>query len=139
LPVPLAKAEIETVTPTADGGAYINTIDSGVWYVRGVEAVRVRFNSPSSQRKDSVNPDILEITPTVNGGAYATSLSNGALWYLMEGQAHRVAESAGISSPVYKPSEDRFFSLYIAELKKRRSADEGESSSAEQEEPEYDG
>ncbi|HEY2295150.1 MAG TPA: hypothetical protein VGM86_30980 [Thermoanaerobaculia bacterium] len=112
------------MTPTADGGAYIATLDAGLWYVRGVEAVRVHFNDPGSQNRDSAKLDLLEITPTVDGSAYAISPSNEGLWYLKEGQAYRVSESAGIRAQAYKSSGDKFFSLYIAELKKRRSASE---------------
>jgi|SRR3954464_12338399 len=105
--------------------AAITTLDSGLWYVRGVEAVRVHFNDPGRpQSRDTANLDLLEITPTVDGSAYAISPSNEGLWYLREGQAYRVSESAGIRTQAYKSSGDKFFSLYIAELKKRRSASE---------------
>jgi hypothetical protein len=138
-PIPLAKAAIDTVTPTADGGVYITTIDSGLWYVRGVEAVRVHFNQPSAQHGEIVNPDLLEITPGVDGSAYATSPLSEGIWYLKEGQAYRVRESSGISSQAHKPSEDRFFGLYIAELKKRRSASEkADSDLDEQDDADYE-
>lgn len=125
------------MTPTADGGAYITTLDSGLWYVRGVEAVRVHFNDPDSQSRDSANLDLLEITPTVDGSAYAISPSNEGLWYLKGGQAYRVSESAGIRTQAYKSSGDKFFSLYIAELKKRRSASD-DSGSTDTDDSEYE-
>jgi hypothetical protein len=70
----------------------------------------------------------MEITQIVDGSAYAISPSNEGLWYLKEAQAYRVNESAGIRAQAYKSLGDRFFSLYVAELKKRRSASESSDS-----------
>ena len=121
-PISLAKSAIRAVTPTADGGAYITTLDAGLWYVRGVEAVRVHFNYPAPQSDERKDLALLEITPAVDGSAYAASPVSERLWYLKEGQAFMISESPSITSKTYQPSGDRFFNSYIVELKKRRAA-----------------
>jgi hypothetical protein len=50
-----------SVTPTADGGAYAIG-DSGLWYLRGSQAVKVRFSNLPTD-KDATFFATLQITP----------------------------------------------------------------------------
>lgn len=139
VPVSFAEASASDIIPVADGGAYLPTYDSGLWYVRGAQAVRVRFRQSAdpSQVKVPVRVAGLDIQPTVDGGAYARSFLDNTLWYLREGEATVVVESAAITTQAYPPeAKNRFFALYMAERKARRSAEE-ELESIEQEPPDY--
>lgn len=130
-PIPLAEAFVNEVIPVADGGAYIVTLNAGLWYMRGGEAVRVTFPD------DEVDRLVLEIVPTVNGGAYA--IARPSIWYLQEAKAHRVTESKTISTQRYDPTiEDRFFGLYIAELRKRRAVESDDDASSPVEDDELE-
>ena len=42
-PTSFRETMFTSVTPTADGGAYAIGFDSGLWYLRGSQAVKVRF------------------------------------------------------------------------------------------------
>lgn len=116
-PAPFSETMFTSVTPTADGGAYAVGFDSGLWYLRGPEAVKVRFPNLAADTADSFFVT-LEITPLLDGGAYAHSLLEKSFWYLREGTAVRVKDVPSLSS---KPlsSQLNAFPLYIAERKKR--------------------
>ncbi len=73
VPRKLEDATMLTVTPLADGGAYVSSMMDGVWYVRGIEAARVELDHKGIG---------LSIMPTIDGGAYATSFGRGHVWYL---------------------------------------------------------
>lgn len=121
--VSLAESSISEIVPTADGGAYIVTLDSGLWYMRGTEAVRVVFKEAHGQARDQPLDGLLvEVTPTVDGGAYARTETGKTIWYLKEASAFRVAETLRIPKQghVTRP-RDNYFSLYIAELTRRRA------------------
>lgn len=140
--VSLAEASISEVVPTADGGAYVVTLDSGLWYMRGTEAVRVVFKEVDGRQSREQPPTGLldEVVPTVNGGAYYYAEMGKTIWYLQEAKASRVAEALRITKQgqVTRP-RDGYFSLYIAELKRRRAIDKYEEyqQEPEQEEREY--
>ncbi len=111
-----------SVTPTADGGAYAVGFDSGLWYLRGSEAIKVKFvDAPTN------NPQTffigLEITPMVDGGAYAHSIVEKSFWHLREGTAERVTEVPSLST---KPTSGAVtaFPLYVAEREKRIRAEQ---------------
>lgn len=126
-PVPLAQARVREVIPVADGGAYVNTSDSGLWYVRGVEAVKVHFNRPDNRPQETEIDRTwgLEIVPTIDGGAYATFSIEKGIWYLREGEANRVREASTIKTQAHPTNtNDRFFALYVAQLKARRAAED---------------
>ena len=63
-----------SVTPTADGGAYAIG-DSGLWYLRGSQAVKVRFSNLPTDT-DGTFFATLQITPLLDGGAYAYSVTD---------------------------------------------------------------
>jgi hypothetical protein len=64
----------ESVTPTADGGAYAIG-DSGLWYLRGSQAVKVRFSNLPTDT-DGTFFATLQITPLLDGGSYAYSVTD---------------------------------------------------------------
>jgi hypothetical protein len=132
----LAEAKVKEIIPVADGGAYITTYNSDLWYVRGGNAVRVHFDPSHGKTPNKVVN--LDIVPGVDGGAYASFPTDKSLWYLQQGEARRIVESAAITTQA-SPSTagDRFFSLYTVELKARRAA-EKELASLDEEPPERD-
>jgi len=134
-PIPLAEAKIKEIIPVADGGAYLTTYKSDLWYVRGGNAVRVHFDS--SHGKTPNKMVAVDIVPSVDGGAYASFPTDKTLWYLQQGEARRIVESTAITTQA-SPSTggNRFFGLYTVELKARRAA-EKELASLD-EEPERD-
>jgi hypothetical protein len=128
-----------SVTPTADGGAYAIGLNSGLWYLRGAQAVKVRFLGLPDDT-DTTFFAALEITPTLDGGAYATSFVNKAVWHLHTDTAERVAEAPSLSSmPPVTPLSA--FPLYVAERQKRLAAEqqlEERPNPDDQPEPEQD-
>jgi hypothetical protein len=111
-----------SVTPTADGGAYAIG-DSGLWYLRGSQAVKVRFpNLPIDT--DETFFATLQITPSLDGGAYAYSMTDkSSFWHIRADIGERVTEVPSLSSvaPVAPLSA---FPLYIAERQKRLQAEQ---------------
>jgi hypothetical protein len=121
-PVPLSQAMISEVVPVADGGAYMRAFGSGLWYVRGTEAVKVSFEG-SVPQTEGAGYLSLELVPTVDGGAYAISRFNHHIWYLKAGEGRRVKEVTSLTSNGNVPGESaKFFALYIAQLSKGRAA-----------------
>ena len=111
-----------SVTPTADGGAYAIGFDSGLWYLRGSQAVKVRFPNLPPDAADTFFVT-LEITPLLDGGAYAHSMIDKSFWHLYADTAERVSEVTSLSSlPTVAPLS--LFPLYIAERQKRLQAEE---------------
>lgn len=119
-PVTFAEATFTSFTPTADGGAYAVSFDSGLWYMRGAEAVKVRF--PDAPVDTETFFATLEIIPLIDGGAYVHSLDQKSLWHLHEGSAEKVRDVQALSS---KPVSSRVnaFPLYVVERKKRLEAE----------------
>jgi hypothetical protein len=111
-----------SVTPTADGGAYAIGFDSGLWYLRGTQAVKVRFPDLPADAADTFLVT-LQITPLLDGGAYAHSMMDKSFWHLHADNAERVSEVSSLSNmpPVVPLSA---FPLYIAERQKRLQAEE---------------
>jgi len=132
-PASFSETHFTSITPTADGGAYVagfdSGFDSGLWYVRGSEAVKVRFPDIST---NSTEFFVLEITPMIDGTAYAHSIIDKTIWHLREGTAERVTEVLSLSSRANTGTASAF-PLYIIERKKRIEAEE-----ALQERPESD-
>ncbi|HMG05504.1 MAG TPA: hypothetical protein VK581_08585 [Chthoniobacterales bacterium] len=112
-----------SVTPTADGGAYAIGFDSGLWYLRGLQAVKVQFPSLPPDAADTFFVT-LQITPLLDGGAYAHSMMDKSFWHLRADTAERVSEVPSLSSmpPVALPLSA--FPLYIAERQKRLEAEQ---------------
>ncbi len=77
-------AEGLTVTPLANGSAYVNDVTGAIWYIRGETGMRVT-GLPEKL-------DLAEIVPTIDGGAYVTSTAG--LWYVHEGRALKVREGS---------------------------------------------
>jgi hypothetical protein len=130
--ISLEQAGSAEIIPLSDGGAYIQTISTGLWYVKGNEAIRVMFPAPPGapdQKGTRDNFLLMEVTPTIDGGAYATSLLGGGIWYLRKGEATRVHEVPAISAAIegsdriYSPEE--WFVMYTHELKRRQSVEAG--------------
>jgi hypothetical protein len=109
------------ITPTADGGAYAVGIESGLWYLRGREAVIVQFPPLPADKADTFFLG-LEITPLADGGAYARSQIDKSIWYLREGTALGVRDVPTLTT---KPISGglSIFPLYVAERKKRLQAE----------------
>src|SRR6266404_4365158 len=68
-PATFDRARFDDITPLADGSAYVSSLDSRLWYLRGNRAVPVTGLGNDSTKL----PRFLEITPLMDGGAYATS------------------------------------------------------------------
>lgn len=86
-----------SVTPTADGGAYAIG-DSGLWYLRGSQAVKVRFSNLPTD-KDETFFGTLQITPLLDGGAYACPMTDkSSFWHIRADIAERVTEVPSLSS-----------------------------------------
>jgi len=119
-PASFSETFFTSITPTADGGAYVAGLASGLWYMRGSEAVKVRFPDTSTNRTGSL---LLEITPLIDGGAYAHSILDKTLWLLREGTAERVTEVPSLSSRPHTGSVSAF-PLYVTERQKRIEAEE---------------
>jgi hypothetical protein len=111
-----------SVTPTADGGAYALG-DSGLWYLRASQAVKVRFSNLPTD-KDETFFVTLQITPLLDGGAYACSMTDkSSFWHIRADIAERVTEVPSLSSvPPVAPLSA--FPLYIAERQKRLKAEQ---------------
>lgn len=110
-----------SVTPTADGGAYAIG-DSGLWYLRGSQAVKVRFSNLPTDTGEKFFA-ALQITPLLDGGAYAYSITDkSSFWHIRADIAERVTEVPSLSSvPPVAPLSA--FPLYIAERQKRLQAE----------------
>ena len=110
-----------SVTPTADGGAYAIG-DYGLWYLRGSQAVKVRFSNLPTD-KDETFFATLQITPLLDGGAYAYSMTDkSSFWHIRADIAERVTEVPSLSGiPPVAPLSA--FPLYIAERQKRLQAE----------------
>jgi hypothetical protein len=110
-----------SVSPTADGGAYVIG-DSGLWYLRGSQAVKVRFSNLPTDT-DGTFFVTLQITPLLDGGAYAYSVTDkSSFWHIRADIAERVTEVPSLSSvPPVAPLSA--FPLYIAERQKRLQAE----------------
>ena len=121
-PVSFRDTMFTSVTPTADGGAYAIGFDSGLWYLRGSQAVKVRFPSIAPDFADTFF-GTLQITPVLDGGAYAHSIMDKSFWHLHGDTAERVNEVSALSNaPSASPLNA--FPLYIAERQKRLKAEE---------------
>ena len=137
-PTSFQETLFTSVTPTADGGAYAIGFDSGLWYMRGSEAVKVRFSDLPVDSADTFFVT-LQITPLLDGSAYAHSEVEKAFWHLREGTAERVTE---VSSLTRRPNSGAVsaFPLYVAERQKRLQAEQEleERPSPDDEPPEQD-
>ena len=121
-PASFQETTFTSVTPTADGGAYAIGFDSGLWYLRGSRAVKVRFPDLPADTADTFFVT-LEITPLLDGGAYAHSSTNKSFWHLRADTAEPVSEVPSLSSiPPIAPLTA--FPLYIAERQKRLRAEQ---------------
>lgn len=113
---------VTNITPTADGGAYAIGYDSGLWYLRGSKATKVRFPAVTPNNADTFFAT-LQITPLLDGGAYAHSMLDKSFWHLRADTAERVSEVPSVSSmPAVTPLNA--FPLYIAERQKRLEAEQ---------------
>jgi hypothetical protein len=122
-PASFRNTMFTSVTPTADGGAYATGIDSGLWYLRGSQAVKVRFPSLPPDVADDTFFVTLQITPLLDGGAYAHSMIDKSFWHLRADTAERVSEVPSLSNmPPVAPLNA--FPLYIAERQKRLEAEQ---------------
>ncbi len=121
-PTSFRETMFTSVTPTADGGAYAIGVDSGLWFLRGSHAVKVRFPDLPADAADTFFVT-LEITPLLDGGAYAHSMTDKSFWHLRADTAERVSEVPSLSSmPPVAPLSA--FPLYIAERQKRLQAEQ---------------
>lgn len=112
--VSLNEAVMMTVTPTADGGAYITGLDAGVWYARATEATKVEFEGGEP---DWFSPEVI---PMVDGSAYVTSMTDSSIWHLQGAQAHRVEETS-VTPEDAENVESPEFALYVYEREKRKN------------------
>jgi hypothetical protein len=142
-PISLGESLISEIVPTSDGAAYVLTLDSGIWYVRGTEATRVDFEGMKKYPLDRASLEVidLDVMPTSEGGAYAASMTGKGLWYLREARATRVTDSAQVAARVQASGNvANYFNLYVLEMKKRRALseeEEHEEAPNEPDEPEY--
>lgn len=120
-PVSFDEALIASITPTSDGGAYAMAYDSGLWYLRGTEAIKVTFVGVPTNSVDRLLLSS-EVTPLIGGGAYAEAFGDRSLWYLHEGVAVRVTEVAKLSTPSASGPVNAFHA-YVAERAKRLKAE----------------
>lgn len=121
-PASFHETMFTSVTPTADGGAYAIGFDSGLWYLRGSQAVKVGFPDLPADSADTFFVT-LQITPLLDGGAYAHSMVDKSFWHLRANTAERVNEVPSLSSmPPVAPLSA--FPLYIAERQKRLEAEQ---------------
>lgn len=106
-----------TVIALANGGAYVTSFASPVWYVQGKDAVIVK-GLPSSSEVD-------EITPTADGGAYLTTYGKG-VWHLDADTATKLNEVSALSlakaSPAINNKERALFVLWQHESARRIAA-----------------
>ena len=109
-----------SVTPTSDGGAYAVSLNSGLYYLRGSEAVKVIFPDVSTNGSEML---LLEITPLLDGTAYAKSLAGSSFWHLREGTAQRVTEVQALSSKPFSGPVSAF-PIYSAERQRRLEAEQ---------------
>src|SRR6266404_7894063 len=122
-PPPFDRSEFTDVTPTVDGSAYATSSDSRLWYLRGNEAVRVSVVGDASEKL----PESFEIVPLLDGSAYlAATLSEAGLWHLRGERAEKVREVLSLTSAGerVRTPDSAFYSLYLAEHKKRKQAEE---------------
>lgn len=135
-PTSFKETLFTSVTPTADGGAYALGFDSGLWYLRGSEAVKVSFPDLPADSDDTFFVT-LQITPLVDGSAYAHSEAENSFWHLREGTAERVIEASSMSSRSISGVVSGF-PLYVAERQKRLQAEQDleERPSPDDEQPE---
>jgi hypothetical protein len=118
----LHNAMFLEITPLSDGSAYAKSFDSGLWYLRSNQAVRVTITGSESANM----PLLMEITPILDGGAYATSFeTNFSLWYLQGSHAEKVTEvkSLADADERLKVSDRAIFALYLSERQKRKAAE----------------
>jgi hypothetical protein len=80
-PTSFQETLFTSVTPTADGGAYAIGFNSGLWYLRGSETVKVRFTDLPADSIDTFFVT-LQITPLLDGSAYAHSEVEKSFWHL---------------------------------------------------------
>jgi hypothetical protein len=137
-PTSFKETLFTTVTPTADGGAYALGFDSGLWYLRGSEAVKVHFPDLPAAIADTFS-FTLQITPLLDGSAYAYSQIESSFWHLREDIAVRVTEASALSKRPISGAVNAF-PLYVAErqmrLKAEQEMEERPSVDDEQPEPE---
>lgn len=121
-PATFQETLFSDITPTADGGAYAVGLESGLWFLRGTQAVKVRFPDTPTNNEDLSFIGI-EITPLMDGGAYARSITGKTLWHLREATAEPVSEAPSlITTPLSGPVNA--FPLYVAERQKRLQAEQ---------------
>lgn len=137
-PISFQETLFTSVTPTADGGAYAIGFDSGVWYLRGSQAVKVRFLGLPQDSADTFFIT-LQITPLLDGSAFAHSEVEKSFWHLHESSAERVTEASSLSRQPISGALGAF-PLYVAERQKRLQAEQelAERSSPDDEPPERD-
>jgi hypothetical protein len=121
-PTSFQETLFTSVTPTADGGAYAIGFDSGLWYLRGTEAVKVRFTDLPADSADTFFVT-LQITPLLDGSAYAHSEVEKSFWHLHEGTAKRVTEASSLTRKPISGAVNAF-PLYVAERQRRLQAEQ---------------
>ena len=98
-PTSFKDSYFSEIVPVADGGAYGKSYDSGIWYLRGPEAIKVEFTGLPTSLAEQERIDLISsfnVVPDAQGGAYG-SVDEG-LWYLREGRADRVTNVQALSS-----------------------------------------
>ena len=117
------------IVPVADGGAYGKSYDSGIWYLRGPEAIKVEFTGLPSSLAEQERIDLiasLDVIPDAQGGAYGSVIEG--LWYLREGRADRVTNVQVLTSkPITGLISDAFPAFALERqnrLKAERQRDE---------------
>ncbi len=110
------------MTPMADGSAYATSIDSRLWYLKGNKAVQVSNRNDASKAL----PEFLDLNPAVDGSAYALSWEETGIWHLRGEFAEKVAEVPSLADADRRPqvATNAYFALYLAERRKRISAEE---------------
>jgi len=136
-PLPFDQSTFNDVTPMADGSAYLRSLKSSLWYLRGNKAIRVTVLDNTSLKI----PAFSDITPALDGTAYALSADgNDGLWHLHENYAEKVNEVDFLpqAESHNKVSDKALFALYISERKKRKEAEVRADNPSEDDAPEYD-
>lgn len=117
-PASFSSTIFDDFTPTAEGGAYAESFDLGLYYFKGPEAVRVKFPVTKTNQETQL---FSEITPLAKGGAIVQSYDS-KLWFLVADRATLIREVPALSGTT-EANEDSSFALYINERNKRLEAE----------------
>lgn len=129
--VSIANAILDKVVPLADGGAYVQAIADGVWYVVGNTATKVKVIGDTISRHHFESAMIDDIQPTIDGGAYAYAITGG-IWRLSADSAFPVTEGPKLTGmhSVGGSSEARFlWAIYSSERSARNRVERRDYSS----------